>query len=244
MLYWGWKCLCPSGCLTEQSCKDIYAQFFPQAADSSLYAGHVYRALFSRKASTANVSPEARQTALTTWINRIPTPSSPPPTPSNCAFTHAPSSLTAVCARKAQRLKRRISCAAAFATSSARTSFSLAPRPCSAASADTDRSCSSPIPEECEPGPSISRRKSATPLSRNSVSDISKRAHWTDTFIIPERVTFSEYAQALSALLRGSPEEKLAFAFHLYDVNMDGRVTIDEMIEMSRAIYALLGKTF
>jgi len=29
--YWGWKCCCPSGALTESNLKEIYAQLFPQA---------------------------------------------------------------------------------------------------------------------------------------------------------------------------------------------------------------------
>lgn len=31
LLYWGWKCTCPSGLLSESNFKDMYAQFFPQA---------------------------------------------------------------------------------------------------------------------------------------------------------------------------------------------------------------------
>lgn len=31
LLYWGWKCTCPSGLLTESNFKEMYAQFFPQA---------------------------------------------------------------------------------------------------------------------------------------------------------------------------------------------------------------------
>ena len=31
LLYWGWKCSCPSGTLSESNFKEIYAQFFPQA---------------------------------------------------------------------------------------------------------------------------------------------------------------------------------------------------------------------
>lgn len=34
LLYWGWKCSCPSGSLTESNFKEIYAQFFPQAGQS------------------------------------------------------------------------------------------------------------------------------------------------------------------------------------------------------------------
>lgn len=34
LLYWGWKCSCPSGSLSESNFKEIYAQFFPQAGES------------------------------------------------------------------------------------------------------------------------------------------------------------------------------------------------------------------
>ncbi|RWS28533.1 Ca2+ sensor Calsenilin-like protein, partial [Leptotrombidium deliense] len=109
LLYWGWKCACPNGVLTESTFKEIYAQFFPQAGDSSLYAHYVYKAIFAEKVkSNAEVS-------------------------------------------------------------------------------------------------------------------------------------FSDYAYALSMLSRGSTKEKLAWTFKLYDINGDGLLTVDEIIEISKAIYSLLG---
>ncbi|XP_015789645.1 calcium and calcium/calmodulin-dependent serine/threonine-protein kinase isoform X2 [Tetranychus urticae] len=110
LLYWGWKCACPNGILTESTFKEIYAQFFPQAGDSSLYAHYVYSAMFNDKVRTAN-----------------------------------------------------------------------------------------------------------------------------------GEVTFSDYASALSTLSRGSTSDKLEWIFKLYDINGDGYLTADEIIEISRAIYALLG---
>ncbi|XP_053212272.1 Kv channel-interacting protein 4-like [Panonychus citri] len=110
LLYWGWKCACPNGILTESTFKEIYAQFFPQAGDSSLYAHYVYSAMFNDKVRTAN-----------------------------------------------------------------------------------------------------------------------------------GEVTFSDYASALSTLSRGSTSDKLEWIFKLYDINSDGALTCDEIVEISRAIYALLG---
>ncbi|RWS04096.1 Ca2+ sensor Calsenilin-like protein, partial [Dinothrombium tinctorium] len=109
LLYWGWKCACPNGVLSESKFKEIYAQFFPQAGDSSLYAHYVYKSMF------------------------------------------------------AERLKTN--------------------------------------------------------------SD----------------VTFSDYAYALSMLSRGTTREKLEWTFKLYDINGDGLLTLDEIVEISKAIYALLG---
>ncbi|KAI1303623.1 Kv channel-interacting protein 1 [Halotydeus destructor] len=129
LLYWGWKCACPSGILTEATFKDIYAQFFPQAGrrnqpyysailkvvsvfsgDSSLYAHYVYRAMFGDKAKQDG-----------------------------------------------------------------------------------------------------------------------------------GQVRFSDYVLALSQLSKGSTKDKLEWTFRLYDLNGDGLLTLDELTEISRAIYGLLG---
>lgn len=37
MLYWGWKCACPDGVLTESVFKEIYSQFFPQAGTCCVF---------------------------------------------------------------------------------------------------------------------------------------------------------------------------------------------------------------
>lgn len=43
-----------------------------------------------------------------------------------------------------------------------------------------------------------------------------------------------EYAMAMSSLFRGKPEEKLEWAFHIYDNQNLGFVTLDDMIAVSR----------
>lgn len=54
-------------------------------------------------------------------------------------------------------------------------------------------------------------------------------------------ITFADYSQALSSLLRGSIEEKINFVFRLYDLNGDNVITLDEMSRIFFAIYRLLG---
>lgn len=48
--------------------------------------------------------------------------------------------------------------------------------------------------------------------------------------------------QKLSILSRGSLEEKLRWAFSLYDINGDGCITREEMTDIVTAIYELMGK--
>lgn len=119
LLYWGWKCACPTGILTESTFKEIYAQFFPQAGDSSLYAHYVYRAMFGDKGQMRDES------------------------------------------------------------------------------------------------------------GNNNIDNAV--------------VHFGDYAQALSTLSRGGTNEKLEWIFRLYDINGDNVLTVDEIIEISKAVFALLG---
>jgi len=46
----------------------------------------------------------------------------------------------------------------------------------------------------------------------------------------------------LSVLARGSLPERLQWAFNLYDVNGDGIITKDEMMEIVGAIYEMMGR--
>lgn len=48
--------------------------------------------------------------------------------------------------------------------------------------------------------------------------------------------------QKLSILSRGSLDEKLRWAFSLYDINGDGCITKEEMTDIVTAIYELMGK--
>ena len=46
----------------------------------------------------------------------------------------------------------------------------------------------------------------------------------------------------LSVLARGTLPEKLQWAFNLYDINGDGIITRDEMMDIVSAIYGMMGK--
>lgn len=51
-----------------------------------------------------------------------------------------------------------------------------------------------------------------------------------------------EFIQSLSTLLRGTMEEKLRWTFSLYDINGDGFITQEEMIDIATAVYELMGR--
>jgi len=55
-------------------------------------------------------------------------------------------------------------------------------------------------------------------------------------------ISFEEFVRALSMLCRGSMEEKLNWAFTLYDINGDGVITKDEFTEIVTSIYDMMGK--
>uniref|UniRef100_H2Y667 EF-hand domain-containing protein n=1 Tax=Ciona savignyi TaxID=51511 RepID=H2Y667_CIOSA len=54
-------------------------------------------------------------------------------------------------------------------------------------------------------------------------------------------VNFREFVCGLSIATRGTPDEKLTWTFNVYDVNNDGTITLDEMLDIMRAIYAMNG---
>lgn len=51
-----------------------------------------------------------------------------------------------------------------------------------------------------------------------------------------------EFLKWLSLLCHGTTQEKLQWAFQLYDINHDGFVTRKEMTEIICSIYALIGR--
>lgn len=56
-------------------------------------------------------------------------------------------------------------------------------------------------------------------------------------------ICFEALITALSSLLRGSVDEKLQWTFRLYDINRDGFITKDEVHDIVKSIYSLLGNS-
>uniref|UniRef100_A0A8V0ZAD9 Potassium voltage-gated channel interacting protein 3 n=1 Tax=Gallus gallus TaxID=9031 RepID=A0A8V0ZAD9_CHICK len=53
---------------------------------------------------------------------------------------------------------------------------------------------------------------------------------------------FEDFVIGLSVLLRGTAQEKLKWAFNLYDINKDGCITKEEMLEIMKSIYDMMGR--
>ncbi|XP_064419043.1 Kv channel-interacting protein 2 isoform X2 [Latimeria chalumnae] len=55
-------------------------------------------------------------------------------------------------------------------------------------------------------------------------------------------VSFEDFVAGLSIILRGTITDRLNWAFNLYDLNKDGCITKEEMMDIMKSIYDMMGK--
>ncbi|KAL9823469.1 calsenilin-like isoform 5-T5 [Geothlypis trichas] len=75
--------------------------------------------------------------------------------------------------------------------------------------------------------------------------DASSYAHFLFDAFDADRngaLCFQDFAVGLSVLLRGTEQQKLRWTFDLYDVNKDGYVSKEDMLEIMKSIYAMMGQ--
>ncbi|XP_053856514.1 calsenilin [Vidua macroura] len=75
--------------------------------------------------------------------------------------------------------------------------------------------------------------------------DASSYAHFLFNAFDADRngaLCFQDFAVGLSVLLRGTEQQKLKWTFDLYDVNKDGYITKEDMLEIMKSIYAMMGR--
>lgn len=78
------------------------------------------------------------------------------------------------------------------------------------------------------------------------LGDSSQYAHYVFAALDREQsgtITFRDFMLGLSVVMKGTLQERLRWAFSLYDVNHDGYITRAEMFAVISAIYDLMGNS-
>ncbi|XP_063726994.1 neuronal calcium sensor 1-like [Symsagittifera roscoffensis] len=55
---------------------------------------------------------------------------------------------------------------------------------------------------------------------------------------------FDDFIKALNVTARGTNEEKMMWAFELYDTDRDGRISRDELLSVVDSIFLMMGKNY
>lgn len=61
------------------------------------------------------------------------------------------------------------------------------------------------------------------------------------TAVAEREINFKEFLVVLSAITRGSLDDRLRWLFNYYDINRDGRITGDEVASLINSLYDLMG---
>lgn len=77
------------------------------------------------------------------------------------------------------------------------------------------------------------------------LGDASRYAHLVFAAIDRENtggITFGDFMEFLSVISKGTPHDKMLWAFTFYDLDRDGVISKDEMIKVTDAIHELMGE--
>jgi len=85
------------------------------------------------------------------------------------------------------------------------------------------------------------------PLGAESYNaNVSSYSHYVFTALASEDcevITFEDFVVGLSLLINGSQDDKLEWTFHLYDLDGDGFICKEEMLDVAMSIYELMGNS-